>query len=912
MTGRTSRAPAPHDRLADAQVILTLQLQQFDTSAPEWDDVRQSLHRDTDLECSRIWDTWTMSPTFRRGSTERPKSANPERLFDDLPRTRDGVPSLWAHQADMLREYSDLHVSTADVALELPTGAGKTLPALLIAEWRRASLGHRVVYACPNVQLTHQVHAAAARQGITAVALHGSHHLWETADAARYDSARAIAIATYSTIFNSRPALSVPQTVLFDDSHAGEQYVTAAWSVTVSRSSEPELYQRLLAAIGSELAGTHLQRLQSSDPDHFTRSDVRLLPIGALRRKASDVDLVLGSVVGDTKHRYTMIRAALERCLLFFGWDGILIRPYIAPTAQHAHFADAEQRIYISATLGDGGELERAFGRAPIARLPVPAGWDQRSSGRRFFVFPDLVRGVDSRSIASAVVEEAGKALVIAPSDRRLAESQATIVPSGMQVFGKNDIESSLEGFRTAARGVLALANRYDGIDLADEACRLNILDGLPGGEHLQERFLVRSLRASRVLEERLRTRVVQGAGRCTRGLKDHSVVIVLGDDLTRFLQRSEIRSALRTETQAEISFGVTNSEVTETELRVAIRSFLAQDDDWQNEAEPLIADLRREAVRLLPAGTDALAACAADEVKAWGQLWRGDYLAASQTAVAVASRLTAGVLSPYRALWLYLASAWQDAGAEEGGDSALRLAAKELLIKAHAAAKGTTWLREIAPLPPGDVVVDPLDDYAVGAVAAHSARRDSATKWAKRSTQMIEKLTGTDHIPFESALSTLGGLLGAEAYKPPGNGRADSVWVFGQLWWLTLEAKSEALATGLVSMDNVRQANTQLRSLAADRDSDIPELSASIIVSPRLLADPDAVAIAEPHVNLCSPGDVLGLAHDAVEAWRELRASATNLEGADAASIIRRLFADRRILPSAIRERIADRPVAS
>ena len=811
----------------------------------------------------------------------------------------------------MLREYFELHVGTADVALELPTGAGKTLPALLIAEWRRASLGHRVVYACPTVQLAHQVHAAAARQGISTVGLHGSHRSWETADSSKYESARAIAITTYSTIFNSRPALSVPQTLLFDDSHAGEQYIASAWSVAVSRYAEPALYQQVLGAFGGELSGTHLQRLQSTDPDHFTRGDIRLLPVGALRRRAGALDLVLSNAPGDMKYRYAMIRASLDRCLLYFGWEGILIRPYIPPTAQHPHFSDAEQRVYISATLGDGGELERAFGKAPIARLPVPAGWDQRSSGRRFFVFPELIRGVDSNSIASAVIRDAGKALVIAPSDRRLETSVSMLVPSGLDVFGKGDIETSLERFRSTSEGMLALANRYDGIDLADDACRVTVLDGLPGGEHMQERFLVRSLRAGRVLEERLRTRVVQGAGRCTRGLKDHSVVIILGDDLTRFLQRSEIRTALRSETQAEISFGINNSEVTEDELRDAIRSFLAQDDDWQNGAEPFIAELRREAQRSLPPGTDALAAAAADEVKAWGQLWRGDYLSASQTAVTVSSRLTTGVLSPYRALWLYFASAWQDAAAEEADDSALRAGSRELLVKAHAAAKGTTWLREIAPLPPGEVAVDPIDELAIDAIAAHAARHLSATKWAKLTNDLIEGLAGTDHVPFEAGLTTLGGLLGAEAYKPAGKGRADSVWVFGDLWWVALEAKSEALATGLVSMDYVRQANTQLSSLSADRDSPIPSESVSILVCPRQLADPDAVAIAEANVRMCSPAEVLGLAQDAVEAWREMRASAMNLDGVEAVAITRRLFADRRLLPSAVRERLADRPLA-
>ncbi len=89
----------------------------------------------------------------------------------------------------------------------------------------------------------------------------------------------------------------------------------------------------------------------------------------------------------------------LDRCLVYVAWDGILIRPVLPPTGSHRHFAEADQRLYVSATLGEGGELERSFGRAPIARLAIPEGWDARGAGRRFFVFPDLQTAVPARRL---------------------------------------------------------------------------------------------------------------------------------------------------------------------------------------------------------------------------------------------------------------------------------------------------------------------------------------------------------------------------------------------------------------------------------------------------------------------------------------------------------------------------------
>jgi hypothetical protein len=73
-----------------------------------------------------------------KGKIERePSAASPEALYRDLPRKPDAVPGLWLHQGDLLRSYTAEHSATPDLALELPTGTGKTLPGLLIADWVR-------------------------------------------------------------------------------------------------------------------------------------------------------------------------------------------------------------------------------------------------------------------------------------------------------------------------------------------------------------------------------------------------------------------------------------------------------------------------------------------------------------------------------------------------------------------------------------------------------------------------------------------------------------------------------------------------------------------------------------------------------------------------------------------------------
>ena len=63
---------------------------------------------------------------------------SPEALLRDL-RSKT-IPGPLAHQADLWRAYQDKALNAPDVALQLPTGSGKTLVGLILAEWRRRNL----------------------------------------------------------------------------------------------------------------------------------------------------------------------------------------------------------------------------------------------------------------------------------------------------------------------------------------------------------------------------------------------------------------------------------------------------------------------------------------------------------------------------------------------------------------------------------------------------------------------------------------------------------------------------------------------------------------------------------------------------------------------------------------------------
>jgi Superfamily II helicase len=152
------------------------------------------------------------------GTPLRPKS--PIQLFDLLTGRAPSIKFLWAHQQAMLEAYSASHEDASDVALELPTGAGKTLVGMLVGEYRRRSMGQRVAVLCPTRQLAGQVAQQAHDYGIPAVTLVGRQRDYDTNDFIRYESARAVAITTYSAVFNTNPKIDTPQTLVCDDAHA--------------------------------------------------------------------------------------------------------------------------------------------------------------------------------------------------------------------------------------------------------------------------------------------------------------------------------------------------------------------------------------------------------------------------------------------------------------------------------------------------------------------------------------------------------------------------------------------------------------------------------------------------------------------------------------------------------------------
>lgn len=861
---------------------------------------------------------------FITGGAQPTPAANPEALFRDLARLDHGPKHLWAHQADILRDYLT-HQNDVDLAIELPTGAGKTLVGMLIGEWRRRTFAERVVYVCPTLQLARQAVADARAAGISVVDLTGSNWGWDANDRLAYTQARAIAVGHYKAVFNSNSQLDDADLLIFDDAHAAAGAIADTWTVRFEHGTSA--YQEIVTLLALGLPGTAASRLLAATHDPATRSEGFLVDPQVVTDNLAVLTETIDTQaqLSNAKYAWRKVRDSVDACSVFVSADEVIVRPLLPPTSTHAPYTDPKQRLYLSATIGAGGELERAFGRPRITRIAVPAGWDARGTGRRFFVFPqlttefaradgDLTTSHALASFVSGLMKTVGRSLLLAPSNFTLEQYKQLFVPAGFKTVTASDVETTLVPFTSEPNAVLALANRYDGIDLPDEHCRLIVLAGLPVGADPQEKFYTTLLGAKRVLQERTRTRFAQGAGRATRNANDRAVVVVLGQPLIAFAGDRQVQEGTHPEIRAELEIGIRNSgRRSAADVETAIRQFLDQDPAWNTLIEPEIRTLRDlYAEDDKSADTKALQSAAPYEIQAVEAAWRGNFGEAVRQAERAIQAMSGGSeLRPYQALWNYLAAHW--ARLATATDASYAAQATTLMRAANAAASRTTWMpnRQLADGTTATAETDAsrLDKLAVSGVIAYAKSFGKARGLTRDVTEMKENLSQREANRYERGLVTLGKLLGADAHKPDGEARADAVWRWSDEMWTVFEAKSEAKDENDISADDIRQANTHLRAASADLDEEVPPGSHIFLVSGKSAVHDAARALAADELSFTLIDDVQQIAEKVEAVWMSLQGrllSDADLE--ELGDSVMKEFAAAGVVPSMVLQTLSGR----
>lgn len=820
---------------------------------------------------------------FRIGQPTGAIPTDPESLFRDLKQRSPKIQYLWSHQADVLRTWHHDNLNAKDIALELPTGTGKTLIGLLIAEYRRQVFNERVLYLCLTRQLAYQVQALAQEYGIQTYILVGDQTQYPPASFGAYASSRAVGITTYSGVFNTNPRLSDANCLVLDDAHSAEGYIASLWSIAIDRYDQQGLYDAVLDVFRDALREQFVSTLESRAPDPIARRTVDKVPFPTYLERLDKVSNVLEQVRDNSiRYPWTMVRDHMHACNIFISWSSICIRPIIPPTLTHPPFASANQRVYMSATLGAGGELERIIGVPNISRLPVPEGWDRQSTGRRFFIAPGYA--LDEGDVDKVLWQSIGavdRALVIC-SDRLSADRfQEGLAASGISrtlMFAQH-IEESLEPFTSCRKAVLLLAGRYDGLDLAGEACRLLVVLGLPAAHDAQEEFLLTRLRATSLLRDRIRTRLSQAFGRCTRGPTDYAAVLLVGTRLVDFCSKREVKSTLHPELQAELEYGLQMSAVNKLkDWADLLQAFLKQDEDWR-DADDWIRKYRDKTTRSVDTVAQSFLSVASQEVEYLYDLWRDDYNYALVKARGIADALSGNEMTGYRAWWYYLAGSVAWLIAQTAEDESYYTVAKDLFTRAARCPTAVSWfasLTRMKIISELEQEVDELMSYAMENIEEELTRLALIGPKFERSMNEFLSLIGQDeHKPFERGLEALGKLLGFVTSRPQVQGAPDCLWQLSDQVCIGFEAKSEESLGDPVSIGDARQTKGHLDWIRANVKLSRNPMLLVELVSPRSTISTEALPHAEG-IHRISVEDVRALAQKACSMLRNVRARST------------------------------------
>jgi len=812
-------------------------------------------------------------------------TTDPEALFRDLRGRSPDIKHLWSHQADLLRAYHEQFRTAQNVAIELPTGAGKTLVGLLIAEFRRRAFTERIAYLCPTRQLARQVGAQASKYGIKANVLVGKQRDYPAREFSEFQSGKAIAITTYSSVFNSYPRICDAQALILDDAHASENYIASMWSVVVTRSDNEDLYRSTIDLLQQGFPPAFFAELVDEDGSETKKAErIELVPGRYMREYSSALrDLLDNRLEEGTPSWYAweLVKEHVAACGMFVSRDSILVRPFIPPTLTHAAFMQANQRVYMSATLGAGGELERITGVKSIQRLPVPAGWDKRGSGRRLFLVPQVaLSDEDAMGVITDAAKDFDRSLVLVPNQYEAEVFITELQRIGLTIVRASDIEDSIEPFSGESKTALVLS-RYDGLDLPDDTCRLLVMGGLPSGTNLQEKFLWSRITAFSLLRDRVLTRFTQGVGRCTRSDNDFAVIFVWGRSLVDFVLKQENRRILNPELQAELQFGIENSRDKEPDDFTEIwQVFMDQGDEWK-KAEEAILNLREQSSRCVDPISEGLYSVVTDEVSYLYSMWNGDYESALEYARKIADALGGDETKGYRGWWYYLSADAALALHEANGESNLLETAEDCLMRASKCCPVISWFARLARAASQSSDITEADE--VTAVAVENIH-DRLTEWGavghrfeREVGQAIEDIQATEHKQFHRGLKALGEMLGFQADLPSGEGDPDCIWSIGSDLYIVHEAKSDHTPSDPIGINDIRQAQSHEDWIRSHRTCGDATQVLPVIETPRTIVSDKAAVYAK---SLCHvlPEQMKAMCEQITAVLRRIRAKASRL----------------------------------
>ena len=827
-------------------------------------------------------------PLFQRPRVMQAYSG-PEELFGKLPNRSESHGYLRAPQVDALRSYVN-HVDDSNIALELPTGTGKTTVGLLIAEWCRRKSGGKAAYLSLTNQLAQQVLEEACRLGVSAADLRGTRETRDRVAEGRYQTGESIGVTTYANLFNVNPVIQVSDVLVFDDAHGGDGFVGSMWTVTISAKEHQDLFVELLTVLRPAISDPQFRSVTN---EASAQHSVELVDVVSHSEVLGDLTALLDRCeIASVRFPWSLISENLDACLILASRDSISVRPTLPPTHTHEPFSDSRQRIYMSATLGGKGDLQRAYGVTDL--VPIQAQYPQW--GHRYMFVPELV--LDSEQSWNLVASvwsglPSQRALILSPSFKA-AEAAISNLQKELElsprVLRARDVEDDLLVFTQAENVVLSLAGRYDGIDLPGDDCRLLVMVETPGAIGPLERHQRTHWKLGPLFRRRERTRLIQGMGRCTRDATDFAVIILMGQSLTDAMTTRSLTQGLPGEIQKELNWGISQSKVADDDTQQLIEMILGLivDAEYRSTANESFEDIAEPSLISDP---ESYERGALNEVSFSVALWERDYTRALQIGREAADANSGDELGGYRAWWLFLASmaAHHSDRFPEEIDCLKRARATgvnagflDYLIRSRT--KASERQHEDAD---SDAQCEAMWDY-LNTLGWHGPR------FANELKKVQANLASAEPTLFHTGLEGLGLLLGAHAIRSTDPGAPDVVWIFSDRS-ITFEAKTDKKSNVLAKRDLLQAKAHPDWSIAKHPDVRDTEIIPTVVSSAT-----DTDTAGKPHtigVFHASPETINELAQHVATTLRLIRTEFAAREYSQAMPELKALIAREGLL---------------
>lgn len=714
---------------------------------------------------------------------------SPRDIFTAL-RKAQGFGYLRDVQGQVLDTW-DKRRTESDLVLKMNTGGGKTIVGLLILQsCLNESLGP-ALYVAPNTYLAVQIMNQADKLGIATV---------DDPEAIKYHSGEAICVVNIHKLVNGRSVFGGPGgrtspvpigSVVIDDVHAAIATVEEQSTLKVPETlgAYSKLWDRFSDDLRSQSEAAYLD-IEASVPSAVLR-----VPLWAWHDQSAQVARILHEhrEEGDLVFTLPLVSDLLSMCQAVFTSSALEIRPPMPPIDRITSLAEAKRRVYMTATLADDSVLVTHFDAAPQAVDQPITPVNAADIGDRMIVAPQEINpAINDEEIRSALRDFADEmnVVVLVPSRRR-AEMWSDVAD---ETAAADDIADVVEKLQAGHVGLAVLIDKYDGIDLPDDACRILVIDGLPQFYGALERREATLLGETDAMVSRQLQRVEQGMGRGVRSADDYCVVILLGSKLSQLIANPANAQKLGPATRAQLELSRHIAKELEGRDLTAILS------------------VARQALDL-----DA------------------DWIAASRSALAGVTFESAGVkeVARLRREAFDAAASHQYQTASESISAAIN-ATNEPRIKGWLQEQLAVYLQHIdaaraqqvlaAALKNNPRITRPMEGVTYRRLSASTNQaRASSDYLSNQFVDGTELIVGVNTLlddlafdpehtdEFEEAMQNLGSLLGFGAHRPErdtGSG-PDVLWAIGNLKYLVIECKSGSTQDKIWKRDAAQLAHS-------------------------------------------------------------------------------------------------------